>query len=535
MRRLRPILLAALALALLPAGGASARDGIDIRHERVTFGPHTSMVTTVTMPRPVGNRVLAPALPGGIVSQGTATVSAVSKSLSSHGTAVAINADLFEYATGQPSGLLLIDGEVYNQPQGARPALQIDAGGTLHTSRPRARGVLTLPSRRAVPFQVNVRTAPSGAVFYDRGWGPSAPSGATHAFVGRLVSARLRNEGETWAADADMRVVRARAGALAIPPEASPDELFQAAGSAGRELGRLRPGQSVGVRYRLGPLTPDISSAIGGGPVLIQDGRIVFSVAQASREFTSGQLIPPDARTAVAQLRDGRIVFYAADLRPGMTGLTIAEVAQDLKRRGAVTAMSFDSGGSTSVAINGRLLNQPSDGVERPVGNQLVYFVGDRGNRQPVAGITVGRRAAGARVPTLSYTMRRPAQVSVSLRDPRGRVVVGPVRRMGAGVHPIRVPAGVALRAGRWKAVVTSLAQDTTTVASFTVTRAPTTPAVTTPTNVPAGGEIPAPGAAEAHGTGEHVEGVTWILVALGVALAMAAALAGLLVRHARR
>jgi hypothetical protein len=535
MRRLRLILLAALAVVLLPAGGAAARDGIDVRHERVTIGPHTSMVTIVTMPRPVGNRVLAPALPGGIVSQGTATVSAVSKSLSRHGTAVAINADLFEYATGQPSGLLLIDGEVYNQPQGARPALQIDAGGTLHTSRPRARGVLTLPSRQDVPFQVNVRTAAAGAVFYDRGWGPSAPSGATHAFVGRLVSARLRNAGETWAATADMRVVRARAGALAIPPEASPDELFQAAGSAGGELGRLRPGQSVGVRYRLGPLTPDVSSAIGGGPVLIHHGRIVFSVAQASREFTRGQLVPPDARTAVAQLRDGRIVFYAADLRPGMTGLTIADVAKDLKRRGAVTAMSFDSGGSTSVAINGRLLNQPSDGVERAVGNQLVYFVGDRGNRQPVAGITVGRRAAGARVPTLSYTMLRPARVSVSLRDPRGRVTVGPVRRVGVGVHPIRIPAGVALRPGRWKAVITSLAQDTTSVASFTVTRAPVRPAVATPTDVPAGGPVPAAVVSEPRATSASGEGLTWILVALGVALGLAAALAGLLARHVRR
>jgi hypothetical protein len=106
---------------------------------------------------------------------------------------------------------------------------------------------------------------------------------------------------------------------------------------------------------------------------------------------------------------------------------------------------------------------------------------------------------------------------------------------VGAGVHPIRIPAGVALRSGRWKAVVTALAQDTTTVASFTVTRAPTTPAVTTPTNVPAGGEVPVPASSGDHGTGEYVEGVPWNLVALGVALAITAALAVLLVRHARR
>ncbi len=177
--------------------------------------------------------------------------------------------------------------------------------------------------------------------------------------------------------------------------------------------------------------------------------------------------MPPDARTAVAQLRDGRILFYAADLGDGSTGLTIAEVARDLKRRGAVTAMSFDSGGSTSVAIDGRLLNQPSDGVERAVGNQLVYFVGDRGHAQPVARVTVGKPGAGARVPTLSYTTVRPARVSVSLHDPRGRVVVEPARTVAAGVHPIRIPGSAPLVTGRWEAIVTALQADTDVSASL--------------------------------------------------------------------
>lgn len=532
--------VAALALAALPAAATAAPEGIDIRHERVTFGPHTSMVTTVTMPRPGGNRVLAPALPGGVVSQGTATVSAVSQQLSRHGTAVAINADLFEYATGQPSGLLLIDGEIYNQPQGSRPALQIDSGGTLHTSRPRGRGVLTLPSRRQVPFQVNVRTPAAGAVLYDRGWGPSAPAGATHAFIGRLVSGRLDTRHGTWDAGGQMRVVHARTGTLPIPPDASPDELFQAGGSAGRELGRLRAGQRVGLRYRLGPLSEDISSAIGGGPVLIRDGKIVFSVAQSSHEFTSGQLVPPDARTAVGQLRDGRIVFYAADLGPGSTGLTIAEVAKDLRRRGAVTAMSFDSGGSTSVAINGRLLNQPSDGVERAVGNQLVYFVGNRSNRQPVGAVTVGQRPSGTQVPQLSYTLLRPARIGVSWRDPRGRDYLSATRKATAGVHPLRIPAEAVLRPGRWRVVVTSLDDDTTTDATFTVARAPTP----TPTATPPAATTAADGSGDAavavvgtgdHGTGTDTPALTWILLSLGVALAIAAGLTVLLVRHARR
>lgn len=530
MRPSRVILLFMLALGALPSTAAAVPDGIDIRRERVTFGDDTSMVTVVTMPRPGGDRVLMPALPGGIVSAGTATVSAVSKRLGRDGTAVAINADLFEYATGQPSGLLLIDGEVYNQPQGSRPALQIDARGTLHTSRPRARGTLRLPDRRIVPFQVNVRSAAGGAVFYDRGWGRRAPAGASASIIGRVVSAQLDDRGDTWRAAGDMRVVQAGKRSLPIPSDSSPDELFQASGAAGHALGRLRPGQPVGLTYRLGPLAPNIVSAIGGGPVLIRDGRIVFSVAAASREFTSGQLVPPDARTAVAQLRDGRILFYAADLGGGSTGLTIAEVAKDLKRRGAVTAMSFDSGGSTSVAIDGRLLNQPSDGVERAVGNQLVYFVGDRSHAQPVARVTVGERTAGARVPTLSFTTVRAARVSLSFHDPRGRVFIDPDRDVQAGVHPIRLPADAPLTAGRWQVDVTALGADTDVGASFTVDRAtaPATAGTDTPTAATDAPQSQRPRA-------DHDDALPWVLLCLGIALVLSAALSVLLVRHSRR
>jgi len=459
MRRIAVTAAALVAGCAVPAAAPATRHGIEVERERVTFGPHTSTVTVVTMPRPGGNRVLAPAIPGGIVSEGTATVSAVSKQLARHGTAVAINADLFEYATGQPSGLLIVDGEVCNQPQGERPSLQIDTNGALHTTTPRARGSLVLGGGRTLPFQVNVTTPDDGVVFYDRGWGPSAPSGAQHAIVGRLTSGRIDAGGHTWRASGEMRVVRTRAGSLPIPPDASPDELFQGAGGAAAHMGRVRRGQRVGVRYELGPLARNLESTIGGGPVLIRDGKIVFSVQVASKAFTSGQLRPPDARTAVAQLRDGRILFYAADRGDGSTGLTIEEVARDLHRRGAVTAMAFGSGGSTSVALNGRLLNQPADGVERPVGNQLVSFVGDRGHGQPVARVTVGSRQPGApRSDARLHDRSRGADRRLAPRPARAAVDAADAprpRRDAPGAHPRRRDAAqrpLADRRGRGRA-----------------------------------------------------------------------------------
>jgi hypothetical protein len=127
--------LAALLLAAPTADAAVRRvttskqrhpGGIVVRHQRVTIDGRTANVTTVTMPKPGRGRVLEPVLPGDVVSQGTMTTSTASRQLGRYGTAVAINADLFEYASGQSSGMLMIDGELYNQPQGGRPALGVD-------------------------------------------------------------------------------------------------------------------------------------------------------------------------------------------------------------------------------------------------------------------------------------------------------------------------------------------------------------------------------------------------------------------------
>ena len=60
-------------------------------------------------------------------------------------------------------------------------------------------------------------------------------------------------------------------------------------------------------------------------------------------------------------------MLVAVDGRqPGYSiGLTNSELAQALVRLGAVRAMGLDSGGSTTMAFDGAVLNRPSDGRER--------------------------------------------------------------------------------------------------------------------------------------------------------------------------
>lgn len=537
----RRVLLAlaapAVLLPLAPASAAIRAETLSVkryarhvvvRHERVTIAGRSSLVTTVTVPKPGRGMVLEPVLAGDMVSHGTATTSDVSRVLGRRGIAVAINADLFEYASGQPSGLFLLGGEIYNQPQGGRPALSGDQEGNLSVSRPRAAGRLTI-GQRTVPFEINVRRD-RGVVLYDHGWGPRAPAGAGRSVVGRVVDAELRRA-RVWSIRGHLRARRSRRGGLPIPSDASPDLLFQARGRAARALARARRGAPMTVRYRVGPLPHRVHFGLGGGPILVRDGRLVYR-RDANREFSDDQLNPPDARTAIAQLRDGRVVFYAVDRGAGSPGFTVAQVARDLRRRGAQTAMAFDSGGSTALSVDGRVLNQPADGVERPVGNMLVYYRGDGKVTKPIAAVSVGRRDEGDRAQPISYTLLKGARVQVAVFAPGGRVhtVIDGVEP--AGTHRVEIPPAV-LRPGRWEVVVTAARFGDEVSRRFTVAKEPAPAAVPEPA---AAGERPQADAVTGPVVAEPDDGdgvVGWIVALAGIALGVA--LGSRLVRRRRR
>jgi hypothetical protein len=540
----RSCLLGAVALvvAVAPAAATAApihakkvdqrraAGGIVVGHERVTIGGHAGNVTTVTMPQPRRGRVLEPVLPGNVVSDGTATTSAVSRRLARSGTAVAINADLFEYASGQPSGLLMMDGEIFNQPQGGRPALAIDHDGVLTASRPRSTGTIDLGRGRPIPFEVNVKR-PRGLVSYDGGWGARIPAGTTRSLIGAVADGSVVRRRGAWKARAVLRTTLNRAGAAQIPPDASRRMLFAGYGPLGRRL-RAAHGR-FGLRYRLAPMPADARSAVGGGPILVRDGKLIYR-RDANREFSDSQLNPPDARTAVAQLRDGRVLFYAVDRGAGSPGFTVADVARDLHRRGARTAMAFDSGGSTAVSVNGRLLNRPADGRERQVGNMLVYYVPDRDHRRAVGAVHVGRRRPGHRVPPLSVTARKRTSFEIDLTMPNGEVVGVHDGRIGVGVHELDLPEK-RMRPGRWQLEVFAPRYEDRVVRRFVVTRHPR-PVERAAVEVAAREPAPAPAAKAPAATASAAAGgssAAWIPA--GIAAFAAAALAGFGVASMRR
>jgi exopolysaccharide biosynthesis protein len=113
---------------------------------------------------------------------------------------------------------------------------------------------------------------------------------------------------------------------------------------------------------------------IGGVPQLIENGKIEITWKQEkqSKEFVETR----HPRTAVAKLKDGKFLMITVNGRSAESvGINLLELAQMLLKFGAMDAMNLDGGGSTTMFLDGKVVNQPSDKEgERKVGDAILVF-----------------------------------------------------------------------------------------------------------------------------------------------------------------
>jgi exopolysaccharide biosynthesis protein len=111
-----------------------------------------------------------------------------------------------------------------------------------------------------------------------------------------------------------------------------------------------------------------MQTAIGGGPVLLQNGEIQISNNQ-ERKFAGKAINNPEPRTAIGYTKDNKLVILVCEGRSKTAaGLTLIQLAQILKSLGCIEALNLDGGGSSCMLINGKETNTPSGkGVQRPV------------------------------------------------------------------------------------------------------------------------------------------------------------------------
>ena len=275
-----------------------------------------------------------------------------------------INGDYFSFTpAGYPVGTQVIEGDPLRGFT-SRPVFGITTGAATFFGADQLTG--TLRSRRGVSADMRrINEAPDTLriALYNSFVGATTLNDEGAVEVVTRITRRALGVGDTVRAVAQS--IDTLAAGVAIPGDG-----IVLAGK-GRGAAYLRTNIAVGdtiswvMRFPGAP--GPIAEMIAGDPHLLRAG---ISLAP----FAGTVAAERHPRTAIAVTSDRKVLLVTVDGRqPGYSvGMTLVELTDLFSRLGAREAINVDGGGSTTMVVNGRFVNRPSDATgERPVANAL--------------------------------------------------------------------------------------------------------------------------------------------------------------------
>jgi hypothetical protein len=409
------LFVAPAAVAAVPVRGQTLLPGV-IYSRQVEFTGHGPVVINViSAPKPTGLYALKAVLSNNAIL-GRERVTSMQKRVSPEATVAGVNGDLFSWTDGHPTGGLIRGGVLDSGPVDFRSTVGIDTDGVLHVDRVRLAGTWQGSGQRRI-LGINEGPRPNRTTLYTRTWGARTPpeNGGAQAIIEPFPATKPN----TPLTGVVTQYVTG--GNQPIPADGA---VLVARGTQAGFLSAEAPvGANVTVLLTLTPPWPNVTEALGGGPVVVREGKPVFRSLEG---FTTDQLAYRHPRTGVGQTADGRILLVAVDGRqPGYsTGLTNFELALTMMRLGCVTASALDAGGSTTMAFDGKLLNRPSDpGGERAVAEALtLFYYGVYAPALPARVLSPNADGVDD-TQTFAYKLVRPSTVTATLSGPGGIVV----------------------------------------------------------------------------------------------------------------
>lgn len=298
----------------------------------------------------------------------------------------AVNADFFWLATGENENNQVIAGEwwkglkvtdsPYDTYDNAHVQFAMDARGKPSIERYMLDGTAWTHDVATPIITVNFNPSgnPEGTALYTPRFGATTPRDTMRLTAeAPLGSAGRRGDTLLYV----RRGAVSRASGTAIPSDGA---VLSAYGNGSRttEVRAMAAGDTVKVLLATLPRMPSGSApslVIGGWPRILRNG-VSIAAQSATLEGTisrNAEIRHP--RTAVGFSRDGATLYIlTVDGRSEVSvGMTLVELARIMRRLGAWQAMNFDGGGSTTMVVEGKLMNVVSDSSgERAVGNALM-------------------------------------------------------------------------------------------------------------------------------------------------------------------
>ena len=280
----------------------------------------------------------------------------------------AVNGDFYrrenESCAGDPRGLQILRGELVSGPVPRTACFWIDSDG-----RPQATNVvsqlkITWPNGETTPFGLNEERRENGAVLYTPAFGPRTETpGGRELILERADTAPWLPLRAGQSYTARVRSVR-EAGNTRI----TRDTMILSLGSSlAARVEVVKTGDVLKISTATMPSLAGVEVAIGGGPVLLREGKL--------QPMNVNKAMEAHPRAAVGW-NDKALFFVVVDGRqPRLSvGMSLPELATFLVELGCAQAMNLDGGGSAEILVNGKIVNSPCDGRERYTANALVLL-----------------------------------------------------------------------------------------------------------------------------------------------------------------
>lgn len=289
----------------------------------------------------------------------------------------AVNADFFQ-GDGMPVGAQVIQGELIKNPTNRSVFGITDAKEPFIHIVDLDAFLLTPDNISYEISHVNGARNKDNLVMFTPYMGSESPANRW----GTEMSARCL---EGYAVNDWFQVVITEKSGLSGPLKKStviPEDgiVLSAHGKAKRFADRhIEEGDTLNLILRLLPVEDPIFTLVGGIPRIIRDGEISIEHMEENlyEEFRTTR----HPRTAVAfdKTKDTLYLMAVDGRQPRHSvGMSLDELADYLKKLGAHQALNLDGGGSTTMIVQGKVVNNPSDAIgERSVTNALLIVTRD--------------------------------------------------------------------------------------------------------------------------------------------------------------
>jgi hypothetical protein len=143
-------------------------------------------------------------------------------------------------------------------------------------------------------------------------------------------------------------------------------------------LPELTNGTPVTITVATEPDLTGVQTGLGTGPMLVHEGKIYKISARMSEQLHPRSALGWDDKYLYLAVADGR--------QPGLSvGIRLSQMADFMAGLGCEEVINMDGGLSTTLMLNGMVINHPSDGVrtsrgvtsagrEREIANAIVIL-----------------------------------------------------------------------------------------------------------------------------------------------------------------